>query len=92
YRVGGAASAADGKLHVEVASVGYCDVAVRLPSWMRLVREVDLPPLPPGTHLVDAHRTGDEVAFRVRLDEVRYDVDLARIRDAIMRGATLPFS
>ena len=92
YRVGGGASAVDGKLHVEVASVGFGDIGVRLPSWMRLVREVDLPPLPPDTHLVDAHRTGDEVAFRVRLDDVRYDLDLARIRDAIMRGAAVPFS
>ena len=52
----------------------------------------DLPPLPKGTTLVDAHRIGDEVSFRVRLDEVRYDVDLARVRDAIIRGATVPLS
>ena len=92
HRIAGAASAADGKLHVEVTSVGYGDVGVRLPSWVRLVRDVDLPALPPGTHLVDAHRIGDEVSFRVRLDDVRYDIDLARVRDAIMRGMTVPLA
>jgi hypothetical protein len=90
YRLTGEASVADGRLQVEVVAVGYGDIGVRLPSWVRLVRHLELPPLPKGTTLVDAHRIGEEVSFRVRLDEVRYDLDLARVRDAIMRGATVP--
>ena len=90
YRVGGEASVVDGRLQVEVVALGYGDVGVRLPSWVRLVRSLDLPPLPAGTTLVAAHRVGDEVSFRVRLDAVRYELDLARVRDAIMRGAAVP--
>ncbi len=90
YRLTGEASVRDDRLQVEVVAVGYGDVGVRLPRWVRFVRHLDLPPLPPGTTLVDAHRIGDDVSFRVRLDEVRYDLDLARVRDAIVRGATVP--
>ena len=92
YRVTGEASVSDGRLQVEVVAVGYGDVGVRLPRWMRLVRQIDLPALPAGTTLVDAHRIGEEVSFRVRLDHVRYDLDLAQVRDAIMRGATVPLT
>ena len=81
YRLTGEATVRDGRLQVEVVAIGYGDVGVRLPRWVRLVRHLDLPPLPKGTTLVDAHRIGDEVSFRVRLDEVRYDLDLARVRD-----------
>jgi hypothetical protein len=58
---------------------------------MRLVRHLDLP-LPEGTRVIDAHRVGDEVAFRVQLEEVRYDLDLERVRTAIVRGATVPLA
>jgi hypothetical protein len=92
YRITGEALVRDGGLQVQVVAIGYGDVGLRLPRWVRLVRHLDLPPLPKGTTLVDAHRIGDEVSFRVRLDDVRYDLDLARVRDAIMRGATLPLS
>ena len=81
YRITGEASVTDGRLQVEVVAVGYGDVGVRLPHWVRFVRHVDLPALPEGTTLVDAHRIGEEVSFRVRLDQVRYDLDLARVRD-----------
>jgi hypothetical protein len=77
-------------VQVEVVALGYGDVGLRLPSWMRLVRHIELDALSPGTTLVDAHRIGDEVSFRVLLDRVRYDLDLDRVRDAIMRGATVP--
>jgi hypothetical protein len=90
-RITGIPSAEDDRLEVGIVAVGYGDVGVRLPSFMRLVRHVDLP-LPAGTHLVDAHRVGDEVVFRVRLDEVRYDLDLDRVRTAIVRGATVPLA
>ncbi len=91
YRVTGDASVSDGRVQVEVVALGYGDVGVRLPRWLRFVHHIDLQ-LPPGTMLVDAHRVGDEVSFRVRLDEVRYDLDLDRVRDAIMRGAVVPLS
>jgi hypothetical protein len=90
FRVGGTGAVADGKLEVEVSAVGYGDKGVRLPRWVRIVREIELPPLPPGMRLVDAHRIGDQVSFRVLVDEVKLDIDLERVRSAIMRGAAVP--
>ena len=75
---------------VEVSAVGYGDKGVRLPRWVRIVREIELPPLPPGMRLVDAHRIGDQVSFRVAVDDVKLDLDLDRVRSAIMRGAAVP--
>ena len=91
-RVTGVASVNEGRLEVEVVAAGYGDVGVRLPRWVRFVRHLDLPALPEGMTLVDAHRIGDQVSFRVQLDQVRYDLDLGRVRDAIVRGATVPLS
>ena len=90
FRVGGTGAIADGKLEVEVSSVGYGDKGMRLPRWVRIVREVELPPLSPGMRLVDAHRIGDQVSFRVVVDDVKLDIDLDRVRSAIMRGAAVP--
>ena len=90
-RITGVPLVRDDRLEVSVVAVGYGDVGVRLPRWMRLVRHLDLP-LPEGTRVIDAHRVGDEVAFRVQLDEVRYDLDLVRVRTAIVRGATVPLA
>ncbi len=92
YRVTGEASVSHGRLQVEVVAMGYGDVGLRLPRWLRLVRHVELPPLPEGTTLIDAHRIGDAVSFRVLLDRVRYDLDLVRVRDAIMQRATVPLA
>jgi hypothetical protein len=90
FRVGGTGAVADGKLEVEVSGVGYGDKGVRLPRWVRIVREIELPPLPPGMRLLDAHRIGDQVSFRVLVDEVKLDIDLDRVRSAIMRGVAVP--
>ncbi len=90
-RITGVPSAHDDRLELSVVAIGYGDVGLRLPSWMRLVRHLDLP-LPAGTHLIDAHRVRDDVTFRVQLDEVRYDLDLDRVRTAIVRGATVPLA
>ena len=90
FRVGGTGAIADGKLEVEVSSVGYGDKGMRLPRWVRIVRELELPPLSPGMRLVDAHRIGDQVSFRVVVADVKLDIDLDRVRTAIMRGAAVP--
>jgi hypothetical protein len=90
FRVGGTGAVADGKLEVEVTAVGYGDKGVRLPRWVRIVREIELPQLPPGMRLLDAHRIGDQVSFRVLVDDVKLDIDLERVRSAIMRGAAVP--
>ena len=90
FRVGGTGAVNDGKLEVEVSAVGYGDKGIRLPRWVRIVREIDLPPLPSGMRLVDAHRIGDQVSFRVLVDDVKLDIDLDRVRSAIMRGAAVP--
>jgi hypothetical protein len=89
-RVGGTGAVNDGKLEVEVTAVGYGDNGFRLPRWVRIVREFDLPPLPAGMRLLDAHRIGDQVSFRVLVDDVKLDIDLDRVRSAIMRGAAVP--
>jgi hypothetical protein len=90
-RITGIPTAKDDRLEVGIVALGYGDVGFRLPAWMRLVRHVDLT-LPAGTHLVDAHRVGDDVSFRVVLDDVRYELDLDRVRTAIVRGATVPLA
>ena len=90
FRVGGTGAVVDGKLEVEVTAVGYGDKGVRLPRWVRIVRQIELPHLPTGMRLLDAHRIGDQVSFRVLVDDVKLDVDLDRVRSAIMRGATVP--
>jgi hypothetical protein len=40
--------------------------------------------------LLDAHRIGDQVSFRVVVDDLKLDIDLDRVRSAIMRGAAVP--
>ena len=52
YRLTGEATVRDGSVQVQVIGIGYGDVGVRLPRWVRLVRDLDLPPLPKGTTLV----------------------------------------
>ena len=73
-----------------MSAVGYGDKGVRLPGWVRIVREIELPPLPPGMRIVDAHRIGDQVSFRVVVDDLKLEIDLDRVRSAIMRGAAVP--
>ena len=90
-RLTGVPSVRDDRLEVSVIAVGYGDVGLRLPPWMRLVRHLDLA-LPDGTRVIDAHRVGDDATFRVQLDHVRYDLDLERVRTAIVRGATVPLT
>lgn len=92
FRVAGTGAVTDGKLEVEITAVGYGDKGVRLPRWVRIVREIELPPLPPGMRLIDAHRIGDQVSFRVLVDDVKLDIDLDRVRNAIVRGTAVPVS
>jgi hypothetical protein len=79
-----------GRLELELRAARWRGLQVRVPRWLRLTRSQDLPPLPEGMEVVDAHRTGFDVWFRLGLPEVSSSLDLNRLREAIVRGAPVP--
>jgi hypothetical protein len=83
-------SFADGRLELELRQVRWRDRTVTVPRWLRLARPQPLPDLPDGIELLDAHRTGRDVWFRVGLGPRRSALDLGRVRDAVLKGSTVP--
>jgi hypothetical protein len=80
----------DGRLELELRAARWRNLQVGIPRWLRLTRTQPLPPLPPGMEVLDAHRAGREVLFRLGLAEVTSPLDLGRLRDAILRGSAVP--
>lgn len=83
-------SYADGRLDLELRAAQWKGFELRIPRWLRLTRTQPLPALPDGMELVDAHRSGPDVWFRLALGEVSSPLDLNRLREAIVRGAAVP--
>ena len=80
----------DGAVELELRAARWRGAEVRVPRWLRLTRTQALPALPPGMRVLDAHRAGDDVWFRLDVAGVRSTLDLTRLRDAIVRGTPVP--
>ena len=80
----------DGRLELELRAAHWRGHDVRIPRWLRLTRTQDLPELPDGMALTDVHRSGGDVSFRLDVGEVDSPLDLAKVRDAVLRGSALP--
>jgi hypothetical protein len=83
-------SYADGRLDLELRAAEWKGFELRIPRWLRITRTQPLPALPDGMELVDAHRSGPDVWFRLALGEASSPLDLNRLREAIVRGAAVP--
>jgi hypothetical protein len=60
----------DHRVDVELCGVRWRRVHLNLPTWLRLRRIVELPPLPLGVVVVDARRRGDAVDLRLTVPSV----------------------
>ena len=91
FRVGGTGAVNDGKLEVEVSAVGYGDKGLRLaPVGAHRPRDRPASSALAGMRLVDAHRIGDQVSFRVLVDDVKLDIDLDRVPQRDHAGRSRP--
>ncbi|MBV9950719.1 MAG: hypothetical protein JO291_02115, partial [Acidimicrobiia bacterium] len=62
---------------------------MRIPRWLRLTRTQPLPELPDGVELLDAHLSGGTVTFRLALPGATSQLDVGRLRDAVVRGGVV---
>jgi len=60
----------DHRVDVELCGVRWRRVHLKLPTWLRLRRIVELPALPLGVVVVDARRRGDAVDLRLTVPSV----------------------
>jgi hypothetical protein len=60
----------DHRVHVELCGVRWRRAHLKLPTWLRLRRIVELPALPLGVVVVDARRRGDTVDLRLTVPSV----------------------
>jgi hypothetical protein len=79
-------SVRDHRVEVELCGVRWRRVHLNLPTWLRLRRIVELPPLPLGVVVVDARRRGDAVDLRLWARRV------SNLRPLACEASALPLS
>jgi hypothetical protein len=65
-----------GELEIELRTVRWRGLWLRLPRWIRLTRKIQLPPLPSGIAVSDARRNNATVEFLLSVPSVSSSLDL----------------
>jgi hypothetical protein len=76
-------------LHFRVSTFRWHRLRLPVPRRLRRPAPVAFPPLAEGVSVVAARRREREVEFRLRIASIRQELDLPRLRDAILRGGRL---
>jgi hypothetical protein len=79
----------DGRLELVLRAARWRGREVRIPRWLHLTRTQPLPDLPDGMKLLDAHLSDRTVSFRLALDGATSQLDVGRLRDAVVRGGVV---
>jgi hypothetical protein len=74
-----------GTVEVELRSVSWHGIRLRVPGWLRLVRRRPLPPLPAGMELGEVWQADGAINARVRIAHHVLQLRLDQLRDAVAR-------
>ncbi len=80
----------DDRLQMEPRALRWRRHRISLPGWLRLRRTFATLHLAPGVTIVEARRRGRSVEFDLRVTSIHQTLELARLRDAILRGGRIP--
>jgi hypothetical protein len=79
----------NGRLELVLRAARWRGREIRIPRWLHLTRTQALPELPEGMEVHDAHLSDGTVSFRLGLAGATSQLDVGRLRDAVVRGGVV---
>ena len=75
------------QLQLELRALRWGQRRLPVPGWLRLRRTTATVSLPPGVSVIEARRRGAVIDFRLGVQSIQQDLELAQLRDALLQGA-----